>query len=227
MKKQLPDMPKRQQPTTKKVKYKGTVTFLNTSTFELEEMQVTSVEERDFNFQKVWMRHFIQDLDLLGTQKTRVAFWICDNLDRENRLLATNATISEATGISIRTVSTVMTILQEVDFLKKVRNGLYIINPEVIFSGSYGKRLNCLTQYKELDAVEDNVPKQQQIANLQKIIKSCQDKIDKLTEETKVIDAQCDGQYELLPANGKMEIVERARPVKRSRTRKKGGDGNA
>ena len=39
--------------TTKKVKVVGQVEYLNTNTGELETMNVTTVEERDFNFTKV------------------------------------------------------------------------------------------------------------------------------------------------------------------------------
>ena len=38
------------QTTTKRVKVVGTEEYINTRTGELEQMQVTSIEDRDFNF---------------------------------------------------------------------------------------------------------------------------------------------------------------------------------
>ena len=42
-----------EQTTTKRVKVVGTEEYINTRTGELEQMQVTSIEDRDFNFTKM------------------------------------------------------------------------------------------------------------------------------------------------------------------------------
>ena len=59
------------QTTEKKVKVIGTQLYINATTGELEEMQVTSIENRDFNFTKVWMKNFIATLELVGNQKSK------------------------------------------------------------------------------------------------------------------------------------------------------------
>lgn len=81
--------------TSKKVKIIGNQTYINRDTGEIEDFQVVNIEERDFNFHKVWLSHVINSLDLIGNQKTKLAFWILDNLDRENKLTMTYRQISE------------------------------------------------------------------------------------------------------------------------------------
>ena len=135
--------------TTKKVKVIGHQQYINNETGEVEDFQVVSVEDRDFNFHKVWMGHIIQSLELIGNQKTRLAFWIIDNLDRENKLTMTYRQIVEKSGISYQTVSKTMQALIDSNFLQVINRGAYRVNPDVLFKGTKNNRLNVLYQYQE------------------------------------------------------------------------------
>ena len=104
--------------TTKKVKVIGTRKYINQDSGEIEDFQVVNIDERDFNFHKIWLNHIINSLDLIGNQKTRLAFWIVDNLDKENKLTMTYRQISEKSGISYQTVSRTMKSLIESNFLQ-------------------------------------------------------------------------------------------------------------
>ena len=136
--------------TTKKVKVIGTRKYINQDSGEIEDFQVVNIEERDFNFHKIWLNHIINSLDLIGNQKTRLAFWIVDNLDKENKLTMTYRQISEKSGISYQTVSRTMKSLIESNFLQQINQGAYRINPNIIFKGTRSGRLNVLYQYNSL-----------------------------------------------------------------------------
>ena len=131
----------------KKVKIIGNKTYINRDTGEIEDFQVVNIEDRDFNFHKVWLSHVINSLDLIGNQKTKLAFWILDNLDRENKLTMTYRQISEKSGISYQTVSRTMKSLIKSNFLQQINQGAYRVNPDVIFKGNRNGRLNVLYQY--------------------------------------------------------------------------------
>ena len=75
--------------TRKKVKVIGNETYIKQDTGEIAEMQVVKIEERDANFHKLWLGHILQSIDLIGNQKTKLAFWILDNLDSNNQLIMT------------------------------------------------------------------------------------------------------------------------------------------
>ena len=94
--------------TSKKVKVIGTQQYINANTGELEDFHVTSLQDRDFNFTKVWLNSILQTLDMLGNQKTKVAYHIIDNLNKENQYIGTQRQIAEKTGISLKTVSVTM-----------------------------------------------------------------------------------------------------------------------
>ena len=137
--------------STKKVKVIGTRKYINQDSGEIEDFQVVNIEERDFNFHKIWLNHIINSLDLIGNQKTRLAFWIVDNLDKENKLTMTYRQISEKSGISYQTVSRTMKSLIESNFLQQINQGAYRINPNIIFKGTRSGRLNVLYQYNSKD----------------------------------------------------------------------------
>ena len=196
-----------QQTTSKKVKYKGTESFINAQTGELIEMQVTDIEERDFNFAKIWMRHFIATLDLIGNKKTQFAFWLIDNLDRDNKLSYSYRQMADMTHISLDTVRITMKILLDADFLRRVGTA-YMVNPDIVFKGTHGARLNLLQQYHEAPITK--MSNQEKISCLKESIRQLQDQLQRLehTTDTNVVDAEVDGQLTMMGKD--LTIVERA-----------------
>lgn len=135
--------------TSKKVKVIGREQYVNTSTGQVEDFQVVSITDRDFNFHKIWLSHIINSLDLIGNQKTKLAFWILDNLNKENQLVMTYRQIAKKSGISLETVSRTMSALIECDFLQRINQGAYRVNPDVIWKGSNSARMNVVYQYND------------------------------------------------------------------------------
>ena len=175
-----------QQTTIKKTKVVGTQPFLDLTTGEVLQMQVSTVEERDFNFSKVWMRSFLTTLDLVGNAKTKVAYWIIDHIDRMNQLTYTYRQIAEETGMSLDTVTATMKALLEADFLRRKNQGCYIVNPNVIYKGTHNARLDVLTRYGDLDKEKPQPPTpEERLQNLVAVIKKLSDEANKLSEEIK------------------------------------------
>lgn len=140
------------QQTSKKQKLIGIQEYVNVNTGEIVPMQIVSVEDRDFNFHKVWLQHLVNSLEGISNQKLRLAFWIIENLDKENQLIMTQRTISEKSGISLDTVSKTMKTLQKGNpaFLIKINSGAYKVNPDVIWKGSHSKRMGVVFNYKDI-----------------------------------------------------------------------------
>lgn len=142
--------------TRKKVKVIGTETYIKQDTGEITEMNVMSIEERDANFHKLWLGHILQSIDLIGNQKTKLAFWILDNLDSENKLTLTYRQIAEKSKVSYQTVHRTMQALIDSDFLVKINIGAYRVNPDVLFKGGKHNRLNVLIKYRNEKGSEDD-----------------------------------------------------------------------
>ena len=135
--------------TTKKQKFIGYKTLVDPETGETYPMQMNVLEERDFNFHKIWFQHLVNSLDGISNQRLRLAFWIIDNLDRENKLTMTQRAMAEKSGMSLDTVSKTLKALQEgkPPFLVKINSGAYRVNPDVIFKGSHSNRMGVCYKY--------------------------------------------------------------------------------
>lgn len=193
------------QQTTKKVKYIGTEQYINARTGELEEMQVTSIEDRDFNFSKVWMRNFIATLDIVGNQKTKLCFWIIDHVNKQNVLIGTMRSIADESGISLETVRKTMSILLDADFLRRVQNGVYIINPDIVFKGSRTGRMNVLNQYNMSERVE--MTDEEKLANLMNSINKLLKQANTLEQKIANKNNQVPGQQEIIDTEMRMREV--------------------
>ncbi|PLC55999.1 replication/maintenance protein RepL [Photobacterium carnosum] len=136
--------------TTKKTKIVGTQNFINQKTGEIVELNVVEASSTDFNFEKIWLGHIMQALDCLGSQRIKVVTWLLENKDNDNRIIARQADIAEGANVSKQTVTDVISTLISNDILKMVHRGVYLLNPNVIFKGHHGKRMDVLIRYNKL-----------------------------------------------------------------------------
>lgn len=135
--------------TTKKQKFVGVKNLVDPETGEHYPMQMNVLEDRDFNFHKVWLQHLVNSLDSISNQKLRLAFWIIDHLDKENKLVMTQRAIAEKSGMSLQTVSRTLKALQDGTpaFLVKINSGAYRVNPDVLWKGSHSNRMGICYKY--------------------------------------------------------------------------------
>lgn len=138
--------------TVKKQVFVGTKELVDAETGEIIPVQLKQVEDRDFNFHKIWLQMFISGLEGIANKKMKLAFWIIDNLDKENKLCYTFRRMAEATGLSIDTIVKTMKELQDGDppFLKKLQSGVYVVNPEILYKGGHHGRMGVIYQFNEI-----------------------------------------------------------------------------
>jgi predicted transcriptional regulator len=150
MSKRVKEVSKNEVTTSKKQKFVGYKELVDPATGELVPMQIQMVEDRDFNFHKVWLKHLINGLDEITNQKVKVAFWIVENLDKENQIIMTQRQIAEECDISYQTVSRTIKALCKSNFIQKINNGgSYRVNPNVLFKGSHNNRMGIIYDYSK------------------------------------------------------------------------------
>ena len=176
--------------TTKKVKYIGTQKFINAATGELEEMQVTNIEERDFNFTKVWIANIIQTLDLIGGQKIKVCTYIIDHVNRDNVFIGSQRDIAEKANVSYQTVNITVKALLDANFIRRQGIGVYILNPDMLYKGSRTGRLNVVQQYQAADYVP--LSNKEKLNNLMDTIKHLTEQANNLMLEIQKEEAEND-----------------------------------
>lgn len=134
--------------TTRKSKVIGTQEYIDKNTGEVVQMEVVSIEDQDFNFMKIFLMNLLNQIDQVGNKKTSVMFFIIDNLDKENMFHMTQTEVANELGIGRTTVNESFKILENANFLKKIRDGKYQVNPSSVFKGAGKKRMRVLLDYE-------------------------------------------------------------------------------
>lgn len=135
--------------TTRKTKIIGHDTVVRPSTGEVLDVNIIEIEERDANFHKLWVGDIVHKLDIVSNKKTKVVWYVIENLTRENLFIKSQKEIEKELGISEGTINDTFKALQEGNFLTMVQRGVYRINPEVVFKGGHNQRMNVLICYRD------------------------------------------------------------------------------
>lgn len=119
-----------------------------------EELEATEIlqtnEMKDQDFDKLWAGHFAMITGVFGYAKMKVFSWLISNRDRRNnRIIATQQEIADGAGVGTATVTRAISDLIEVDAISMKLNGVYRLNPDLLFYGGPQKRMNILYRYKD------------------------------------------------------------------------------
>lgn len=142
---------KRQGATSKLQKVVKEKRFIDVETGVEEMVPVISMENKDYNFQKIFLGHILDAIDSIGNQKIKVLMWMIENRDSENRVVGTHRSLAENIGCAKQTVTSVMGSLMEHGVIKQVSSGIYQLNPAAIWKGSHGKRMRVMLDYGEAE----------------------------------------------------------------------------
>ena len=142
--------------TRKKIKVVGTETYLNTQTGALEQVQTIRVEDRDANFYKIWLHHLVMSLELIGNTKIKFVFWLLEQMRSDNLILMTYEHMAKRSGFAIPTIKRTMPLLIASEFLIRIGQGIYQVNPDIIFKGDTQNRFNILLQYSKQSEENDS-----------------------------------------------------------------------
>lgn len=154
-----------------KTTLQGTKEFVDPETGEIVPLQIiqTDVKDVDTNFTKLFMKDFIHTLDIVSNKKTKVCYWILDNITKDNLLNYSYRQIADKTGTSYDTVQKTIKELINADFLRK-DGKILIVNPKIVFKGSHSRRMNVLHTYTNAETGDIEVDNQKRIDDINKTI---------------------------------------------------------
>lgn len=126
-----------------------------------EIIQVDQITKRVYGtkrFWKVYLMDFLNILGIMDNKQLDVFIYIAENTNQTNNLfIGSYRTIADDVKVSLSTVTRIMKKLQENDFIKKVQNGVYQVNPNIMMKGNDSKRQILLSYYndeKELNTTQ-------------------------------------------------------------------------
>ncbi len=84
------------------------------------------------------------------TKKDLIPLMLIEAMDRENKIRMTLDEMAEIFDYPKTSLSTLFTKLKKRDFIQRVRNGEYMINPAISYKGSKPERDQLMEEYNSL-----------------------------------------------------------------------------
>ena len=124
-----------------------------------ESIWVDNIAKRVYgtkNFWKLYLMDFLTVLGIIDSKQLDIFVYIVENTNQSNNtFLGTYKKISQDTGCSSRTIAKIMTKLQENNFIKKIQNGAWLVNPNILMKGNDHKRQILLTYYESEEPINE------------------------------------------------------------------------
>lgn len=133
----------------------GYETYMNTDTGELLEMPKFAIQGGDINFEKVWIWHLCEAYELIGNKAILVLNYLFEHRDQNNLVMATQRKMAETLNVSPTTVANIIVKLKTNNILSMPQQGVYRINPEVMWKGSHRQRMQILYEYRSEKSSEE------------------------------------------------------------------------
>lgn len=161
----LPEKKKTKKTPTKKRNKKTHVTrsvkvgmmdAVDPKTGELKRVPRFEVRSVDFNFNKIWLGHLLDAMEVIGNKKIQIMSWLLENRnEKDNHIYATHRMIAEETKSSLPTVTETLSLMQEQNVLMKHRNGVYQLNPDLVFMGENEDRMDIMMSYTKTKTYDE------------------------------------------------------------------------
>ena len=101
------------------------------------------------NFWKMYLMDFMSVLGIIDSKQLDIFIYIAENTNPStNTFIGTYKKISKDVNVSQPTISTIMKKLQANNFIKKIQNGVWFVNPNIIMKGNDHKRQILLSYFE-------------------------------------------------------------------------------
>lgn len=131
--------------------------LVDTATGEI--IHVDQITKRTYgtkNFWKCYLMDFLTVLGIIDSKQLDIFIYIVENTNQANNMfIGTYKKIAEDVGCSSATIASIMKKLQENNFIKKVQNGVWLVNPNILMKGNDTKRQILLSYYESEEPINE------------------------------------------------------------------------
>lgn len=118
--------------------------------------QITKRTYGTKNFWKCYLMDFLTVLGIIDSRQLDIFIYIVENTQpANNTFIGTYKKISKDTGCSSTTIARIMKKLQENNFIKKIQNGAWFVNPNILMKGNDTKRQILLSYYESDEPINE------------------------------------------------------------------------
>lgn len=185
----VPAMTSNKRISKRKITLNQSTSLMDLTTGEVFESSNFIIEDCDFNFEKAWLFHLADIFNLIGNKSIQILSYFFENKNNDNLVFCTQRGLANNLDISTATVNTVMQELKDNNIISMVQQGVYRVNPDLIFKGGHKKRMNVLFQYKK-EKEEERSQNLSEIDTLSKEIEETQKRLNKLVNKLEVMEGK-------------------------------------
>ena len=124
-----------------------------------EQIFVDQITKRVYgskNFWKCYLMDFLTVLGIIDSKQLDVFIFIVENTSQStNTFLGTYDHIAKQVGVSRPTIAKIMKKLQENNFIRKIQNGAWLVNPNILMKGNDTKRQILLSYYESEEPINE------------------------------------------------------------------------
>lgn len=135
-----------------------------------EQIFVDQITKRVYGskqFWKMYLMDFLMVLGIIDSKQVDVFIYIVENTNQSNNtFIGTYDKISKDVGVSRPTIARIMKKLQDNHFIKRIQNGVWLVNPNILMKGGDTKRQILLSYYESdepINKITMNRTKRQEI----------------------------------------------------------------
>ena len=122
-----------------------------------EQIFVDQITKRVYGSKQFWKCYLMDLLMVLGiidSKQLDVFVFIVENTNQSNNMfIGTYKRIAKEVNVSEPTIAKIMKKLQENNFIKKVQNGVWLVNPNILMKGNDTKRQILLSYYESEEPI--------------------------------------------------------------------------
>lgn len=107
----------------------------------------STIKNRDKNFYKFWLDNLMPYMEENYTKKEILFFKLVKLMDRQNKINLTIKDMCKKVDLSDRFLRNELKELIRKDVIRKIKNGTYMLNPDVIYKSTTEHRAIALKEY--------------------------------------------------------------------------------
>lgn len=115
------------------------------------ESQLVNYKKEHERFINISPNNYIRSLKDTSTKKAMIPMVLISLMDKNNKIFMTLDDLSLELDYPKTGLSVLFGQYKKMDFLKKIRNGLYMVNPLVSYRGSKYERDKLMKEYNSVD----------------------------------------------------------------------------
>lgn len=123
-----------------------------------EQIFVDQITKRVYgskNFWKMYLMDFLMVLGIIDSRQVDIFIYIVENTNPSNNIfLGTYKHIAKELSVGESTIARIMKKLQENNFIKRIQNGAWAVNPNILMKGNDQKRQILLSYYESPEPID-------------------------------------------------------------------------